>query len=113
MFGSVPGGISNDTARGRGFFATKMLTDCTPVSEVSTEIGTTAPFSAISGAPRLIRSVGVAWLVPNNSSMAWLAWSEANAFSGHAMASKVLGSVARAARARPPLMNSLRPIRIP
>src|SRR5205085_8383347 len=54
--GTVPAGILYDATSTTGFSATRNAIELTSASVVVTDTGTTAPFSAISGASSLILS---------------------------------------------------------
>src|SRR5450631_3628947 len=97
MLGMVPGGIWYDAASALGFSETRNEIDVTSASVVETEIGTTAPFSAISGASSLTLSDGSAAL-PYSALMASASPLALNASSGY------LSLAAASAGARPNAM---------
>ena len=68
---------------GSGLLATRMLTRVTSGSVVDTLIGTTAPFSAMSGAVMVMASLAAAALPPSLARTS-SAWSASNAASGQA-----------------------------
>src|SRR2546427_10119457 len=57
--GSVPAGISNSADKVFGFFSIRMAMACVRGSLLATATGTTAPFSAISGAVISIAPLGL------------------------------------------------------
>jgi hypothetical protein len=71
-------------AKGAGFFETITDIDSTPDIEVEIVIGTTAPFSAMSGALILMSELSAVFTEPNNFSKAESILLAANEDSGHA-----------------------------
>src|SRR5712671_3311100 len=102
--GSGPAGISNSADKVLGFFSIRMAMACVFGSLLSTAIGTTAPFSAISGAVISIALLRVDALPPSAlTASATLFVSNAALFHSCASASPGLMIPEAAARAsRPP-----------
>src|SRR5712672_1174548 len=102
--GSVPAGISNSADKVLGFFSIRMAMACVFGSLLSTAIGTTAPFSAMSGAVISIALLSVDPLPPSAlTASATLFVSNAALFHSCASASPGLMIPEAAARAsRPP-----------
>src|SRR5882724_4728686 len=109
--GSVPAGISNSADKVLGFFSTRMAMACVFGSLLSTAIGTTAPFSAMSGAVISIAPLAVDPLPPSAFTVsATLFVSKAALFHSCASASPGLMIPAAAARAStpPPVFSTSR-----
>src|SRR3982075_452571 len=80
--GTVPAGILYDATNAFGFSLTRNEIEVTSASVVLTEIGTTEPFSAISGASSLTLSEGSA-VLPYSALMASASLFALNASIGY------------------------------
>src|SRR5258708_32057877 len=109
--GSVPAGMSKSADKVLGFFSIRMAMACVRGSLLSTAIGTTAPFSAMSGAVISTLLLGVDPLPPSAFTVSeTLLVSNAALFHSCASASRGLMIPAAAARAStpPPVFNTSR-----
>src|SRR5438309_9604642 len=111
--GSVPEGIANSADSVFGFFSIRMAMACVRGSLLSTAIGTTAPFSAMSGAVISIALLGAEPLPPSAFTVsATLFVSNAALFHSWASTSPVFTRPATAAIAStpalPPAFNTSR-----
>src|SRR5438552_3929901 len=109
--GSVPAGISNSADRVFGFFSIRMAMACVRGSLLSTAIGTTAPFSAMSGPVISMALLGVEPLPPSALTVsATFFVSNAALFHSCASASpgRMIPAAAASASTPPPVFNTSR-----
>src|SRR6266699_890215 len=111
--GSVPEGIANSADSVFGFFSIRMAMACVRGSLLSTATGTTAPFSAMSGAVISIAPLGVEPLAPSALTVSAMLFVS-NAALFHSCASASPGRMIPAAAASastpalPPAFNTSR-----
>src|SRR5258706_12946077 len=107
--GSVPAGISNSADKVLGFFSIRMAMACVFGSLLSTAIGTTAPFSAMSGAVISIALLAVDPLPPSAFTVSATPFvSNAALFHSCASASPGLMIPAAARASTPPVFSTSR-----